>query len=263
MLDRDDIKKVLEGTIDEELRRLLGESGATEIIDGDPQDNGSYWDVQKAGGEGDRVVSESYVARPKPYRIPTESLSEKTKEAHQDLYKGYVESLNRASAELDTVDRKGLTKNGSDFRSLKYDEIHSLNSVYLHELYFANIGDPHSEVSMDELAFLRLERDFGTFDRWQYDFLACCESAGEAGWALTVYNMFLRRYMNVFVTSHVTNVPVGCYPVIVVDMHAHSYHHDYLNNKMAYARAMMKELNWRIIDERFKRADLIQKALEA
>ena len=30
-----------------------------------------------------------------------------------------------------------------------------MNGVYLHELYFANIGDPHSEIKMDSLTYYK------------------------------------------------------------------------------------------------------------
>lgn len=258
MLNENEVNKILEGSIDDEIRRLLNESGVKQVLTDSTQNDVGDGRVSS----GSEVVAESYVARAKPFEIPTESLSEKTKRAHKELYTGYVEALNRVSAELDTADRKNLTENGSEFRSLKYDEMFNMNAVYLHELYFANIGDPHSEIAMDSLPFMRLERDFGSFDRWQYDFLACCMSADE-GWAMTVYSTFLRKYINIFITSHVTNIPVGCYPVIVMDVHSHSYFHDYLNNRAGYARQMMQEINWRVIEERFGRAELINKALEA
>ena len=208
------------------------------------------------------LVREAYAPQPKPYSLSTEALGEDTKTAHQELYRGYVEQLAEISAKLDTVQRKGIDCNSSEYRSLKYDEVWHLNAVYLHELYFANISDLHSEVRHDSLAYMRLNRDWGTFDEWQFDFKAACESAGN-GWALCIYSTFLRRFINVFVTSHVTSLPVGCYPVIAMDMHEHAYYADYKNNKRGYIIKMMQELNWDVIEERIKRADLIQKALEA
>lgn len=208
------------------------------------------------------LMGEAYAPQPKPYTLSTESLSPDTKVAHLELYRGYVEQLTKISAKLDAVERKGINTTSSEFRSLKYDELYHLNAVYLHELYFANISDVHSEVRHDSLAFMRLQRDFGTFDEWQFDFKAVCESAG-SGWGMCVYSTFLRRFLNVFITSHVTNIPVGCYPIIVMDMHEHAYYSDYKNNARGYIIKMMQELNWDVIEERVKRADMIQKALEA
>lgn len=50
-----------------------------------------------------------------------------------------------------------------------------MNGSYLHELYFANIADSQSRISMDSLSYMRLNRDFGTFDNWQRDFIACAK----------------------------------------------------------------------------------------
>ena len=111
---------------------------------------------------------------------------------------------------------------------------------------------------MDSLTYMRLERDFGTFDEWQKDFIACAMSA-RSGWAVTVYNAFLKRYMNVCVDLHNINIPFSSHPVIVLDMWEHSYYRDYLNDKKTYIFAMMKELDWEKIEERIKKVEKIAK----
>ena len=201
-------------------------------------------------------LEEAYVAQPKPYTQVTEFSSQKTKDAHEALYKGYVETLNRVSSELDTADRSSADSKHSDFRSLKLDETYNLNAVWLHELFFANCFDPHSEVYMDSMTYLRLERDFGTFDDWQKDFMGCALSSGQ-GWAVCGYHMYLQRYINTMISCHSQDVMVGLYPLVVVDMHEHSYFKDYQTDKKSYLVAMMKELNFGVIEERFKKAEEI------
>lgn len=206
-------------------------------------------------------VDESYVAEPKPYKQVSELVSQKTKDAHSELYKKYVETLNEVSAELDTADR---TENGSShsmFRSCKLDETYNLNAVWLHELYFANCFDPHSEVYMNSKAYMRLERDFGTFEDWQKDFMACAMAAGN-GWAVCGYNMFLKRYVNTVISNHSQDVPVGFYPLIVVDMHEHAYHRDYLTDKRSFLVSQMREFNWNTIEERFLKAEALNEVLK-
>ena len=133
-------------------------------------------------------VNEAYVAEPKVFKQVSEFSTQKTKDAHTELYKGYVETHNKISAEIDTADRGAADSKHSQYRSLKLDEVYNLNATWLHELYFANAFDPHSEITMDSLAYLRLERDFGTFEDWQRDFMACAMSAG-SGWAVCGYHM--------------------------------------------------------------------------
>ncbi len=210
---------------------------------------------------GLRDVKESYVAEPKTYKQVSELVSQKTKTAHVELYKGYVESLNKVSAELDTVDRSVADSRHSALRSLKLDESLNLNSVWLHELFFANCFDPHSEVFMDTKSYMRLERDFGTFEDWQKDAMATALAAGN-GWLVCGYNMFLRRFVNTIVTGHSGDAMIGVYPVIVIDMHEHAYARDYLTDKKSYLVTMMRELNWDVIESRFLKAESINEVLK-
>ena len=206
-------------------------------------------------------LDEAFVHEPKPFKQVSEFVSQKTKSAHEELYKGYVESFNKVSAELDTADRGNANPRHSQYRSLKVDETFNLNAMWLHELYFANCYDPHSEVTMDSLAYMRLERDFGTFDDWQKDFMACA-LASKAGWAVVGYHMFLRKYVNIMIDEHSGHVPVGFYPVIVVDMWEHAYYRDYLTDKKSYLIAQMRELNWNVIEDRFKKAEGIAQVVK-
>ena len=214
--------------------------------------------ISRAGSQ--KTLNESYVIAAKNFILRTEMLSTKNKKAHQQLLEGYVKAANSVSAQLDSVDRLTANSNHSEFRSLKIDETYNLNAAFLHGMFFDNISDLQSEISMDSLSYMRLERDFGTFDEWQQDFIACALSS-RSGWALTVYNGFLNRYMNVVVDLHSTNVPINCYPVIVLDMWEHSYYRDYLNDKKTYIFAMMKELDWEVVEGRIKKSERVGKAL--
>ena len=204
------------------------------------------------------TLKEAYVLEAEKYNLTTDLLSQKTNTAHQELLDGYVETSNHISAKLDTVDKSGANSNDSAFRSLKCEEVYNLNASFLHAYYFDNIADPTSKITMDSLAYMRLSRDFGTFDDWQQDFVACAMSSRE-GWAITVYNCFLDRFMNIAVDLHSIHVPMNCYPVIVIDMWEHAYYRDYLNDKKKYVFAMMKELNWDVVEARVKRADKLSK----
>lgn len=209
----------------------------------------------------DEELNEALVLQQKQFDLPTELLSQKNKKSHEGLYENYVKTFNRVSAELDAVDKDEAGLNHSYYRSLKVDETYNMNAAYLHELYFNNVSDVQSEVSMDTLSFMRLERDFGSFDAWQEDFIACGKSARN-GWVVTGYNTYTQRYMNTLIDLHSLNVPVGFYPVIVVDVWEHAYYRDYLSKRKSYIHAMMKELNWQVIEDRFKRAEKIAKALK-
>ena len=204
--------------------------------------------------ETKKALNEAYVVSTNKFNLSTEKLSEESKVAHQELMEGYAKALNEISAALDTADRDAANPNNSAFRSLKIDETHNINAAFLHALFFENISDLRSTLSMDSLAYMRLERDFGSFDAWQRDFIACALSARN-GWAVTVYNIFLKRYMNVVVDLHSIGIPFSSIPIIVIDCWEHTYYRDYLKDRRSYVFAMMKELKWDTIEERIRKAE--------
>ena len=200
-------------------------------------------------------LDESLVAQQKPFNLKTDFLSDANINNHIELYKSYVANFNEISAKLDAVSRDA-NSNHSDYKNLKHDETYNLNAAYLHEQYFANIGDASSQITTDSLSYMRLTRDFGSFDSWQKDFIACGKSSRN-GWVITYLNIYTQAYMNVAVDSHEINVPVGMIPVIVMDVWQHAYYRDYLKDVSTYLSAMMKQLRWNVIEERFKKADKI------
>jgi Fe-Mn family superoxide dismutase len=203
-------------------------------------------------------LDEALSSQEKKFSFNSDFLSDDNFHNHIELYQGYIKNFNEISAKLDTVDKSNVNCNHSEFRSLKLDETFNMNGVYLHELYFANVGDPHSEIKMDSLAYMRLARDFGSFDNWQRDFIAC-SLASQCGWAITYLNTYTQTYMNAVVDLHSNNIPVGSYPIVVLDAWQHAYYRDYLKDVDTYTRAMMKLLKWDVIEARIKKADkLIQ-----
>ena len=207
-------------------------------------------------------LDESLSAQEKKFTFNSDFLSNDNFQNHIELYQGYLKNFNEISAKLDTVDKQNVNCNHSEFRSLKLDEAFNMNGVYLHELYFANIGDPNSEIKMDSLSYMRLARDFGSFDAWQKDFIACA-AASQCGWAITYLNTFTQTYMNAVVDLHSNNMPAGCYPVIVMDAWQHAYYRDYLKDVTTYTRAMMKLLRWPVIEERIQKADKLIQVLRS
>ena len=63
----------------------------------------------------------------------------------------------------------------------------------------------------------------------------------------------------VYFLCYSPRIPTG----VPISLHEHAYYADYKNNTRGYIIKMMQELNWETIEERVKRADMIQKAMEA
>jgi Fe-Mn family superoxide dismutase len=201
-----------------------------------------------------KLIKEAVILTPKAFVLKTEYQSTTTKENHFKLYKNYVDSFNKISSKLDTVDKVQEPNNASnsEFRRLKLDEQSNLNAVKLHELYFDNISDLASNIGMDSIPFMRLARDWGSFENWQFDFRATAMAATE-GWAILYWEPFKQRYLNCFVEKHTDGIPVGGIPVFVVDTFHHAWFRDYPDSpdgKINYLNASLREANWNVVEAR-------------
>lgn len=239
-----DLQAILEESVRPAVKQALGVKDNRAVKNHQPEAKPVTVPVTKPA-----VVMEALNVIPRSFPLKTEKLSLASKTAHEELYKGYVESFNKTSVALDVASREESKSSASAFRSLKADETFNLNALKLHELHFANISDVTSEISMDSQAYIRLARDFGTFEKWQFDFMACAMAARN-GWALTVYDPYKNVFMNCVVDSHDTNIPLFTIPVLVLDMWEHAYFRDYTNDKKSYIINMMREINWDVVEAR-------------
>jgi Fe-Mn family superoxide dismutase len=214
--------------------------------------------IREAIDETMKPLNEAYVAQPARFDLKTELLSPKAKKAKQEEFEASVAALNRTSAELDGAEREGVDDKGSRFRQLKLEEVHHLNSSFLRAMHLQNISDLGSRITMDMLCYMRIVRDFGSFDAWQKDFIACAMSSRN-GFAMLGYSLHLRRYLNFVIDGNDLSVPMGVLPVIVLDVSDSSYFRDYLNNRLAYVHGMMKEFNWGTVEERVEKCERIAK----
>ncbi len=127
-----------------------------------------------------------------------------------------------------------------------------LNSVLLHELYFASLGGDGRAVpaAMSEV----LVRDFGSVDRWRSEFIAFAESlAGGSGWALLAYVPREGRLINVCTRGHMESVAGGI-PILALDMYEHAYAPEWGANATAYVAAFMRNIDWAAVEKRHREA---------
>lgn len=243
---------------DDELERLVKESVASAVKKQFPKlSEQSTVSTNTSNVKTPVGLQEAVITIPKNFSLKTETLSEATKENHFKLYEKYSKDYNDISSKLDSITRNKpelINPNNSEFRNLKEDEQHNMNGIKLHELYFYNISAMNSKVTVDSLPYMRLSRDFGSFDNWQFEFRNCAMSATE-GWAITYFDPFKNKYFNCFIEKHTLGVPMMCIPVIVLDTWHHAWFHDYIGKKDEYINKTMKELNWSIIEARMMVAE--------
>jgi Fe-Mn family superoxide dismutase len=178
-------------------------------------------------------------------------LSVKLIESHyENDYGGALRRLNSITEKLQSLDL--ATAPGYVINALKREELSALNSILLHELYFASLGGSGGKPSGPIAA--ALARDFGSVERWQDEFIAMGSAlAGSAGWVLLAYIPRDGRLVNQYASEHGPAL-VGGVPIVALDMYEHAYHMDFGANAKAYIGAFMRNLDWAAIQARYENA---------
>jgi len=183
----------------------------------------------------------TYAMKPlacEPTRI--KGMSERLIVSHyENNYGGAVNRLNAITArlaELDFASAPVFVING-----LKREELIAANSMILHEIFFASLGnesEPEGELR-DALA-----RDFGSIERWHAEFSAMGKAqGGGSGWVLLTWSRRDGKLVNQWAMDHTTTL-AGGQPILALDMYEHSYHMDYGARAAAYVDAYMAAINW-------------------
>jgi Fe-Mn family superoxide dismutase len=176
-------------------------------------------------------------------------LSEKILISHyENNYSGAVKRLNAISeqlAGLDFAKAPGFLING-----LKREELIAANSMILHELYFAGLGE---ESRPGPALAEAITRDFGSMDRWRAEFVAMGKAqGGGSGWVLLTWSPHDQRMVNAWAADHTTTL-AGGQPILALDMYEHAYHMDYGAKAGEYVDAFMQAIRWSNADSLYER----------
>jgi Fe-Mn family superoxide dismutase len=176
-------------------------------------------------------------------------LSEKLLISHyENNYSGAVKRLNAIAEQLASLDfakAPVFVING-----LKREELIAANSMILHEVYFAGLGEESRPgPGLSEA----LARDFGNIDRWRAEFVAMGKAqGGGSGWVILAWSPRDKRLINTWAADHTTNM-AGGQPILVLDMYEHAYHMDYGAKAGDYVEAFMAAIKWSNADGLYDR----------
>ena len=165
---------------------------------------------------------------------------------YENNYGGAVKRLNQIAeqfAGLDVATAPNFVING-----LKREELIATNSMILHELFFAGLGEesgPGPDLQ-DALA-----ASFDSLERWRAEFVAMGKAqGGGSGWVLLTWSPRDRRLVNQWAADHTTTL-AGGQPVLALDMYEHSYHLDFGAKAGAYVDTFMQSIKWANADAVF------------
>ncbi len=181
---------------------------------------------------------------PKPLKYKElPGLSAKQLSEHHDvLYVGYINKVNEIRGALASADLSKANATFSDIRELKIEEGFAMNGVILHERYFDNLQAGGSRPS-GKIAQL-IDRDFGSYDKWAAELLACGLSA--RGWVVLAYDLFDGQLHNYVCDLHNQGGVWGAVPLLVLDVYEHAYFIDSATARKKYLEAFLQNIDWSV-----------------
>lgn len=188
----------------------------------------------------------SYEPKPLPFNpSKLKGISEKLIVSHHDRnYAGAVKRLASIKAKI-----AALPKDAPPFLmgGLKREELVAMNSMILHELYFANLGGAGNSSGTTEKL---INTAFGSIEAWEHDFkLTASSLSGGSGWVVLAYSPRDKRVHNVWSSDHLVSLAFGT-PLLVMDMYEHSYQMDYGADAKGYIDAFFSNINWEEVESR-------------
>ncbi len=221
-------------------REFLALSAAVPLLAPDPA---------RASQEGGGSALVTGRIKPLKYEVLPGFLSkDQITPHHQAHYGGALKSLLQIEGELEGADRSKASANYAPVRELKREEVHAMNSVILHELYFDGMsaagGNP------GEGAREALQKRFGSIEKWLDDFKAAAVSA--RGWAILALHPVSGKLYNFVSDVHDVGIPVLGVPLVVIDCYEHAFYVDYKNRKGDYVSAYPRFVDWAEVDRRIK-----------
>jgi len=202
-----------------------------------------------------RAISEkevramSYTAKDYSKLIGMEGFSETLLKNHFTLYQGYVTNTNKVMDILNQMLKDGKTGT-PEFAELKRRLGWEFNGMRLHEYYFENLGGKGG-INKDGKLAKKMAEDFGSYEMWEKDFRAVGGMRG-IGWTVLYQDPMNGRLVNFWINEHDVSHPVGCNPLLIMDVFEHAFMIDYGLKRADYIEAFFKNINWSAAEARLK-----------
>lgn len=172
---------------------------------------------------------------------------------HTKHHQTYVDGLNRAERKLAEAREK------NDFSLIKHwsrELAFHGSGHYLHTIFWDNLspnggGKPKGKL-LDEI-----NKYFGSFAAFKKHFSEAAKGVEGVGWAILVWSPRSRHLEILQSERHMNLTQWDTIPLLVLDVWEHAYYLQYKTNKAEYVKNWWNIVNWRDVEERFRRASKI------
>ncbi|MEK7612707.1 MAG: Fe-Mn family superoxide dismutase [Patescibacteria group bacterium] len=188
------------------------------------------------------------------FTIPAlDGISAKSAEEHLGLYAGYVKNFNAIGAKIIEY-LKESEKHAIAISELTRRHSFEWGGMRLHELYFSQWEGGVTPLAPESTLGMALSKDFGSVENLIVEMKQVGMMRGP-GWSLLYWDSIGQTSHLGFSgeqhQGHFVTLPV----ILALDVWEHAFILDYgAQGKGKYIDAFFKNLNWRVVEDRFQSA---------
>lgn len=166
---------------------------------------------------------------------------------HQNYVNGANAALDKMQAARENGEIAGVVT------ALSKDLAFNLGGHTNHSLFWKNLSPNGGGEPTGELAEA-INRDFGSFEKFQEHFNGAALGLQGSGWAVLGYDHVADRLVIEQMTDQQGNLSINLTPLLLLDMWEHAFYLQYKNVKADYVKAVWNVFNWDEVATRFEAA---------
>lgn len=190
---------------------------------------------------------------PKTFTLPSlDGISDESVKQHLSLYEGYVKNFNTIANKLVEYAKESTEKHALALGELIRRKSFEFDGMRLHELYFTQFEGGAQALNPESELGKAFAAEYSTY--FQEYFKAIGNMRGP-GWAILCYDKEGKQFQAGFAgeqhQGHFATLPI----ILAMDVWEHAFLLDYsATGKAKYIDAFFKNLNWKVVEERFAAA---------
>ena len=190
-----------------------------------------------------------YVAKDYSYLFGMPGFTDSLLKMHFQLYQGYVKNSNLLLSRLKELELQDRDQT-YDYGALKRRLTWEWDGMRLHEFYFENLGGGGEPLDKSSSIYLRLLKDFGSFEGWKKNFVSTGLIRG-IGWVILYRDPQTGRLFNVWINEHDVGHLAGGDPLLIMDVFEHAYITQYGLDRGKYIGAFFDNIDWAKVSKRY------------
>ena len=167
---------------------------------------------------------------------------------HSKHHANYVAGANAALEALEKLREEGTNQDA--VRALSKNLAFNLGGHTNHTIFWKNLSPNAGGEPTGELAEA-INRDFGSFEKFQAHFTGVAMGIQGSGWAVLGFDHIAERLIIQQLTDQQGNVSVDFTPLLMLDMWEHAFYLQYKNVKADYVKAVWNVFNWEDVAARY------------